>query len=131
MTTSVIETELVEASGFEPTKNYARQDYLAALARVVNDMDEKDYDNLTVEAQDWFNAAVRALNKKQDLPEFADVAEDDDGEAESEESDTGSDDAGDGESEDNTGDDTDDGSDEDPAERKSHPRKQPKAKKSR
>ena len=80
--TSVIETELVEAAGFEPTRDYERQDYLAALARAVNEVEEATFDNLSVEAQDWFNSAVKALNKKQDLPEFPDA--DDEAEAEEE-----------------------------------------------
>jgi hypothetical protein len=70
---TAIEQELVEATGFEPTKNYERQDYLAALARAVNDIEEADFDGLTVDAQDWFNAAVKALNKKQELPDFPDA----------------------------------------------------------
>src|SRR6478736_5488027 len=73
MATSAIETELVKASDFEPSKKYERQDYLAALARRVNELEEDQYDELSIEAQDWFNAAVRSLNKKQDLPEFPDV----------------------------------------------------------
>lgn len=81
MATSAIETALVEATGFEPTKNYERQDYLAALARAVNDLDEADFDSLEVEAQDWFNLAVKALNKKKDLPDFPDLEGEDEAEA--------------------------------------------------
>src|SRR5258707_2352470 len=71
---SVIEQELVQASAFEPRRDYERQDYLAALARAINEVAEEDFDALSVEAQDWFNDAVRALNKKQLLPEFPDGA---------------------------------------------------------
>lgn len=73
MAETEVQKELVEAAGFEPTKNYQRQDYLAALARAVNEIPEEDFDGLSVEAQDWFNAAVKALNKKQELPEFPDA----------------------------------------------------------
>jgi len=72
---SEIQTEIVDATGFEPTKNYERQDYLAALARAANDLDTDDFDALSVDAQDWFNSAVKALNKKEELPEFPDVDE--------------------------------------------------------
>src|SRR4029077_10869977 len=68
-----IEKELVEASGFSPRKNYQRQDYLAALARAVNEIEEDKFDAMSTDAQDWFNDAVRALNKKTTLPEFADA----------------------------------------------------------
>lgn len=71
--TSEIQEELVKASGFEATKNYERQDYLGALLRAVNDIDEATFDDLSVDAQDWFNAAVKALNKKKDLPDFPDL----------------------------------------------------------
>jgi hypothetical protein len=70
---SGIEQELLEASGFEPRRNLGRQDYLAALARAINEVDETDFDAMSVEAQDWFNDAVRALNKKKNLPDFPDA----------------------------------------------------------
>src|SRR5258706_13719697 len=73
MTVSVIEKELVDTASFEPRRDYERQDYLAALARAINEVSEDEFDCLSVEAQDWFNEAVRALNKKQDLPEFHDA----------------------------------------------------------
>src|SRR5580765_3534987 len=87
MPTSVMEQELVEASGFEPTKDYERQDYLAMLARAMNEAasaDETSYDNLSVDAQDWFNLAIKAMNKKQEIPDFPDAV---DVEVEEEESD--------------------------------------------
>ncbi len=83
-----IESELVETSGFKPGKKYQRQDYLAALTRAVNELDEVDFDGLSIEAQDWFNDAVRAINKKVDLPDFPDsngAGEADDEEASDEE----------------------------------------------
>ena len=72
---SELQDELVKASGFEPTKNYDRQNWLAALARSVNELPEEDFDGLSVEAQDWFNEAVKALNKKKEIPDFADAEE--------------------------------------------------------
>lgn len=71
---SAIEKELIEASGFEPRRNYAeRQDYLAALARAVQDMDEDDFDKVSNEAADWYNAAVDAINDKSNIPDFDDA----------------------------------------------------------
>jgi len=89
---SELQDELVKASGFEPTKNYDRQNWLAALARSVNELPEEDFDGLSVEAQDWFNEAVKALNKKKDVPDFPDAepteeAAADDAETETEEGD--------------------------------------------
>jgi hypothetical protein len=72
---SELQKELVSASGFEPTKNYDRQNWLAALARQVNELPEVEFDALSVEAQDWFNEAVKALNKKKDVPDFEDAEE--------------------------------------------------------
>lgn len=70
---SVIEKELVNVASFKARRDYERQDYLAALARAINEVGEDEFDGLSVEAQDWFNDAVRALNKKQELPDFPDV----------------------------------------------------------
>lgn len=107
MSTSALETELVEASAFEPTKNYERQDYLAALARALNEVDEDVFDELSVDAQDWFNAAVKAINKKQDIPDFPDAEE-----AEADDSEGEADDNTDDESEDDTADDSETDGDE-------------------
>lgn len=115
---TAIEAELVEASGFEPRRNYERQDYLAALARAIDTMEEDDYDKLSTEAQDWFNEAVKAMNKKKDLPEFPDAAteteaaaatsEDDDDDSEAEESDSDSD----GDDDDDAGEDAEEDAEE-------------------
>ena len=66
-----VEKELLEATGFKPKKEYPdRQDYLAAIARAVNSMDSEDFDQLSNEAADWFNAAAQALNDQDELPDF-------------------------------------------------------------
>lgn len=66
-----VEQEIIETVGFEPRRNYKdRQDYLAALARSVDQAEDEDFDKLPKEAVDWFNAAVRAINKKEELPDF-------------------------------------------------------------
>lgn len=75
MPKSAIETELLEACGFKPKKDYAdRQDYLAALARAINNHDDETVlDNVSNAAADWYDSAVDAINDKTDLPEFPDA----------------------------------------------------------
>lgn len=69
-----IENELLEATKFQQRRAYAdRQDYLAALARAVDHIEDDIYDALSNEASDWFNAAVRAMNNKKKIAEFADA----------------------------------------------------------
>jgi hypothetical protein len=66
-----VEKELLKASGFKPRREYDdRQDYLAALARAVDNMSKDDFDELTNEAADWFNDAAQALNDKTDISDF-------------------------------------------------------------
>lgn len=68
-----IEQELTEASEFDTDKKYKnRQDYLAALVRAVDRIDEEVFDNLSDEAADWLSNAVKAMNKKEDIEEFED-----------------------------------------------------------
>lgn len=79
---SVIEQEILEATQFDPPRKYDdRQDYLAALAKAVNKLEDIDFDALSTEAADWFNTSVKAMNNKKDLPDFPDAEE----EAEAEE----------------------------------------------
>lgn len=70
---SAIEKELTEATGFVPRKNYPdRQDYLAAIARAVDGLEDVDFEGLSTEAAEWFNAAARALSAKKVIVDFAD-----------------------------------------------------------
>ncbi len=79
-----IESELIEATGFTPRRNYPeRQDYLAALARSVDQLEDVDFDGLSTEAAEWFNAAARALSAKKPLEDFPDAEEEAPDEAES------------------------------------------------
>jgi len=71
---SAIEQELIEATGFTPRRNYPdRQDYLAAVARAVDQLEDVDFDGLSAEAADWFNAAARALSNKKTIVDFPDA----------------------------------------------------------
>lgn len=78
---SVTEQEILEATHFDPPREYPdRQDYLAALCKAVNKLEDIEFDALSTEAADWFNDSVRAMNNKKDLPEFADTEDDDEAE---------------------------------------------------
>lgn len=66
-----VEKELLEATNFKPKREYPdRQDYLAAVARATDDLSKDDFDALSNEAADWFNAACEALNDKDEIPDF-------------------------------------------------------------
>lgn len=71
----MIEKELLKATNFKKKTFKNRQDYLAAIVRAVNGLENDDFDQLSNEAADWFNQAVRALNSKNELPDFQPVAE--------------------------------------------------------
>lgn len=66
-----IEQELLAATGFEPKRKYPdRQDYLAALARATNQLEDDAFDKLSEAAVDWFNAAAKGIGNKRDIEEF-------------------------------------------------------------
>ena len=71
-----IEQELVEATDFQPTRKFDnRQDYLAALARKVDALEQDEFDELTNESVNWFNNAARCMRNKRAIPDFADAGE--------------------------------------------------------
>jgi hypothetical protein len=67
-----VENELVTATKFKrKADDYTeRQDYLADVVKAVDRLAHDKFEKLTDEAADWFNDAVKALNSKDDLPEF-------------------------------------------------------------
>jgi hypothetical protein len=66
-----IEQELIKATEFNVNKVYKkRQDYLAALARAVDALDQDIFDEFSNEAAKWFEEAVNAINDKEELPDF-------------------------------------------------------------
>lgn len=70
-----IEKELIEASAFQARRSYVdRQDYLAALTRAVDMLDQDRFDTLSNEAVDWVNAAAKAIRNKRMIAEFSDGA---------------------------------------------------------
>jgi hypothetical protein len=66
-----IETELAEATGFKPPRGgfKDRQDELAALAKAAYRLDDDTFDEVTDEAADWVNNAIKAINGKGTIPE--------------------------------------------------------------
>jgi len=72
--TSEVETEIVKAASFKPTKIALkdRQEYLASLVRSVDKMSEDDFDTLSDDAADWITSAIAAMNKKREIPDFID-----------------------------------------------------------
>ena len=74
--TGKLEKELIKATKFKPPKGgyKGRQDELAALARLGSRLPDDDFDDLSDEAGDWVNAAVKAIMAKADIKEFEDDA---------------------------------------------------------
>jgi len=71
-----VEEKLLEASGFEPRKNYAdRQDYLAAVLRSTKDISDKDFDELDDDVTNWINDNAKLLKAKKPLKDFPEVEE--------------------------------------------------------
>lgn len=69
---SEVEKELVKATNFEAEKDYKnRQDYLAVLARAVNNLDKDNYELLSNEAVNWFNEAAKAIRAHKDISDFS------------------------------------------------------------
>lgn len=81
---SELETSIVKISGFKaPKEGYPdRQDHLAALARLANKLNDKAWLRLSDEATSWVNAAIRAINAKDEIKDFDVGAELEEAEAE-------------------------------------------------
>jgi len=78
MSSSTIESALLEATGVKPQKkNEDRQKYLIRLMMGVSKLPDEKWEDLeAVEgAQDWYNNASDADNEEKELPDFADVEE--------------------------------------------------------
>lgn len=77
---SKILKELLEATGEKPQKDgESRQAFLKRVAAATADLKEKEWDELSEAAQDWYNANADARNKAKkagkDLPDFEDFAD--------------------------------------------------------
>ena len=74
---SAIQAALAAATDIEPSKRgnetITDQAYLKRLALGVQDLPDADWNKLSQDAQDWFNAAADAIEKKTDIPAFPDL----------------------------------------------------------
>lgn len=70
MAAGPVERELVEICNFDGSKYKTRQNYLAALARAIEKIPGEDFDNLTDDAADWYNAAADAISEKKEIDDF-------------------------------------------------------------
>lgn len=73
---SKIQTELMEATGLKAVRNEDRQDLVKRIMKAVGGLTDKEWEKLSGDAQDWFNAAADDQNaKKKVLPDFPDLEE--------------------------------------------------------
>ncbi len=74
--TGKLEKELIKATKFQPPKGgyKDRQDELAALARLGSKLPDDDFDDLSDEAGNWVNGAVKAIMAKDTIKDFTDDA---------------------------------------------------------
>lgn len=74
--TGKLEKELIKATKFQPPKGgyKDRQDELAALARLGSKLPDDDFDDLSDEAGNWVNGAVKAIMAKGTIKDFTDDA---------------------------------------------------------
>lgn len=72
---SAIKKALVAATGIEAKRGEDDEDFKVRLIKAVADLDDKSWDKLSTEAQDWFNDAADAYKSKKALPPFGDEKE--------------------------------------------------------
>jgi hypothetical protein len=72
---SKIESELLEVVNLPEKKNEKRQDFLARLARAVAKVEDPVWEQLSMDAKDWNNAAATRLKSGGTIVEFSDFDE--------------------------------------------------------
>ena len=77
---NAIRKELEAATGVERSKSEDEQEYLKRLVRKVAALKDKEWDELSGDAQAWYNDAAKAMNDKEELESLtpAKSAKDDD-----------------------------------------------------
>lgn len=65
-----VQKEIVELTKLKPKANEDRQDYLKRVMKVLQEYTDDEWDAIPTDAQNWANAAAKALNDDTDLPEF-------------------------------------------------------------
>lgn len=91
--TTEVERELQKATGVKPKKGEDRQKYLVRLSDGCQEEDDDgdevmskdDWENLSEEAKDWVNAAVKSMDKKKTISDFEEPEEDEEEEPEEDE----------------------------------------------
>jgi hypothetical protein len=96
-----VEKELIEATGYQTKRKFDnRQDYLGSIFNAALKLSDEDFEALSQEATDWYNAAVAAKNtKNQEIPDFDEVEGGDDEDVDDESGDEDIDDSDDNDSE--------------------------------
>lgn len=75
---SKIQAEILAATGLKVVRNEDRQDCIKRLMKGVAALKDAEWEDLSQEAQDWFNTAADAQNaKKKTLPDFPDLKDED------------------------------------------------------
>lgn len=73
---SAIQSAIKDATDIAPKRGEDRQDYLARCLKAIADLDDAGWEALPQEVQDWFNSAADAKNAKaKTLPDFPDLAD--------------------------------------------------------
>lgn len=70
---SKIEKQLSEATTLTKKRGESADDFATRLVRAISELDDAGWEALSPEAQNWFNEAADAVNKKQAPPAFPDA----------------------------------------------------------
>lgn len=72
-----VNAEILKAADVQPKRNEDRQVFLQRVVRAVADLDDKAWEGLSSDAQDWYNEAADQMNAKKtitEMPGFEDEA---------------------------------------------------------
>lgn len=68
------ESELIRVTSYKARKKFDnRQDYLGSITNAMLKLDPLEYGKMTPTTCDWCDAAIAALNNKEDIPDFDEV----------------------------------------------------------
>jgi len=73
---SAIYLELSEATGLSIKRGQDHQAFFVDLIKAVANLKDPEWDKLSAEAQEWYNAAAEAKNKKKEIEAFPDLQAD-------------------------------------------------------
>lgn len=75
MAKRTVEQELAEATGIKPKAKEKRQDYLKRMVGGTGELDDDAWKNLSTPAQKWHNAATKAYDADEEIPDFEEQEE--------------------------------------------------------